>query len=197
MTVRVVPKDASSVLGNATVSTVSLYAKQTAMSSFIYNTISIYAQKALSQIKKISWLPYEYLFMDWSDKDVNNTKASYVINVNSATTAKYVYIADTDVENEESYKLSLLDHSVYYHETHISTWTKNGVAGSDNETKDYTIEGDYYDAPDGQAYQNFLKSYYEKLTAPRAKYYEENSQGEEVLKHTVSAKSGLYSPYSY
>lgn len=194
---RVVPKDATSVLGNAAVSTVSLYAKQNAMSSFIYNTISIYAQKALGQIKQISWLPYEYLFMDWSDKDVNNTKASYVINVNSATTAKYVYIANTDVENEESYKLSLLDHSVYYHETHLSTWTRNGVAGSDNETKDYTIEGDYYDAPDAQAYQNFLKSYYEKLTAPRAKYYEEDSQGKEVLKHTVSAKSGLYSPYNY
>lgn len=40
----------------------------------------------------------------------------------------------------------------------------------------------------------FLKH---KLKAPSAKYYEENSTGKEVLKHTVSAKSGLYSPYNY
>jgi len=197
VTVRVVPKDSISVLGDATTSTVSLYSNKNALSSFAYNTVSIYAQKALGQIKVVQWLPYEYLFMDWSDSDVNNTQATYVINVNSATTAKYVYIADTDVENEASYKLSLLDHSVYFHETHRSSWTKNGVAGSDNEDKDYTIEGDYYAAPDGQAYQNFLNNYYEKLTAPKAKYYEKNSQGKEVLKHTVSARSGLYSPYSY
>lgn len=140
---------------------------------------------------------YEYLFADWSDSDVNKTQATYVINVNSATTAKYIYIANTDVENEASYKLSLLDHSVSYHEVHNSSYTKNGVAGSKVAENDYVIEGDYYSSPDSQAYQNFLNGDYEKLKAPSAKYYEENSTGKEVLKHTVSAKSGLYSPYNY
>lgn len=125
------------------------------------------------------------------------TKGGYVINVNSATTAKYIYIANTDVENEASYKLSLLDHSVSYHEVHNSSYTKNGVAGSKVAENDYVIEGDYYSSPDSQAYQNFLNGDYEKLKAPSAKYYEENSTGKEVLKHTVSAKSGLYSPYNY
>lgn len=197
VTVRVVPKNANSVLGNAGTTTVAMYANKTPLSSFANNTVSIYAQKAIGLIPVVQWLPYEYLFMDWSDADVNNTQADYVINVNSATTAKYVYIADTDVEEEASYRLSLLDHSVYYHETHRTAWIKNGVAGSNSENKDYTIEGDYYAAPDGQAYQNFLISYYEKLNAPKAKYYEENEDGEEVLKHTVSARSGLYSPYYY
>lgn len=113
------------------------------------------------------------------------------------STAKYVYIADTDVENEASYSLSLLDHSVSYHEVHNSSYTKNGVAGSKVTEKDYVIEGEYYDAPDAQAYQNFLTRFYQKLTAPSAKYYEKNSQGKDVLKHTVSAKSGLDTPYRY
>lgn len=197
VTVRVVPKNSNSVLGNASISTVSLYSTKNALASFAYNTVSIYAQKTVGLIPVVQWLPYEYLFMDWSDADVNNTQANYVINVNSATTAKYVYIADTDVENEASYSLSLLDHSVSYHEVHNSSYTKNGVAGSKVTEKDYVIEGEYYDAPDAQAYQNFLTRFYQKLTAPSAKYYEKNSQGKDVLKHTVSAKSGLDTPYRY
>ncbi len=78
-----------------------------------------------------------------------------------------------------------------------SSYTKNGVAGSKVTEKDYVIEGEYYDAPDAQAYQNFLTRFYQKLTAPSAKYYEKNSQGKDVLKHTVSAKSGLDTPYRY
>ena len=197
VTVRVVPKNASSVLGNASITTVSLYSSKKPLVSFVKNACSIYAQKAIGQIPVVRWLPYEYLFADWSDSDVNKTQATYVINVNSATTAKYIYIANTDVENEASYKLSLLDHSVSYHEVHNSSYTKNGVAGSKVAENDYVIEGDYYSSPDSQAYQNFLNGDYEKLKAPSAKYYEENSTGKEVLKHTVSAKSGLYSPYNY
>ncbi|WP_289119959.1 hypothetical protein [uncultured Bacteroides sp.] len=197
VTVRVVPKGSGSILGDSTITNVSLYSSKKALTSFAYNTISIYTQKAIGLIPIVQWLPYEYLFSGWSDADVNNTQASYVINVNSATTAKYVYIADTDVENESSYSLSLLDHSVTYHEVHNSSYTKNGVPGSKVTIKDYTIEGDYYDAPDGQAYQNFLIRYYDKRTAPSAKYYEKNSQGKDVLKHTVPAKSGLTTPYKY
>ena len=199
VTVRVVPQNSSSVLGNASQSTVSFYSEKNALSTFATNTISIYAQKAISKIpsKIIQWSPYELLFLNWSDADVNKTQASYVINVNSATTAKYVYVANTDVENKDSYKLSLLDHSVSYHEVHNSSYTKNGVAGSKVVENDYIIEGDYYAAPDGQAYQNFLIGYYEKLTAPKAKYYEKNSKGEDVLKHTVPAKNGLDNPYRY
>ncbi len=197
VTVRVIPKDENSVLDKSDITVVSLYAKKTPLSSFVNNTFSIYAQKGVGQIPVVRWLPYEYLFMNWSDADVKNTKATYTINVNSATTAKYVYVADTDVDNKDSYSLSLLDHSVSYHEVHNSSYSENGVAKSKVTEKDYVIEGEYFASPDAQAYQNFLRSYYQKLTAPSAKYYEEDANGKEVLRHTVSAKSGLDNPYRY
>lgn len=185
------------MLDKSDITVVSLYAKKTPLSSFVNNTFSIYAQKGVGQIPVVRWLPYEYLFMNWSDADVKNTKATYTINVNSATTAKYVYVADTDVDNKDSYSLSLLDHSVSYHEVHNSSYSENGVAKSKVTEKDYVIEGEYFASPDAQAYQNFLRSYYQKLTAPSAKYYEEDANGKEVLRHTVSAKSGLDNPYRY
>ena len=47
VTVRVVPKNSNSVLGNASISTVSLYSTKNALASFAYNTVSIYAQKTV------------------------------------------------------------------------------------------------------------------------------------------------------
>lgn len=76
VTVRVVPKNASSVLGNASITTVSLYSSKKPLVSFVKNACSIYAQKAIGQIPVVRWLPYEYLFADWSDSDVNKTQAT-------------------------------------------------------------------------------------------------------------------------
>ena len=193
---RVVPRNDNSRLSDADIKTVAVQSSRSPLKNFVRDTISIYAQKTLGQVPVVSWLPYEYLFSDWSDSDIDNTNASYVINVNSATTAKYVYVTTENPNDEYSYTLALLDHSVSVAESHVSSWTKNGQAGqtlypSNGDYYKRTVNGNYYSSPANQAISNYQINWYEMCTPPVIKFYK--NDGQDILK-SITPSGGIYNP---
>lgn len=193
---RVVPRNDASRLSDADIKTIAVQSSRTPLKDFVMDTISIYAQKTLGQVPVVSWLPYEYLFSDWSDPDINSTNANYVINVNSATTAKYVYVTTEDPNDEYSYTLALLDHSVSVAESHVSSWTKNGQAGqtlypSNGNYYKRTVAGNYYASPESHAISNYRTNWYDMCTPPVIKFYK--NDGTYTLK-SITPSGGIYNP---
>ncbi|MEC0179002.1 hypothetical protein P4H83_29400 [Paenibacillus favisporus] len=107
---------------------------------FVNKVFNILLQRAIGEIKYVSWTPYDYFWPEGKDYTSFNT---YDLLVSYATKMKYVwvYTASTDL-----WQLKASANSVQTTENHVIRGYKNGSLSNVTRTKYNTAWSDDYDS---------------------------------------------------
>lgn len=103
------------------------------------NLLSIYAQKAIGQVKVLGWLPYELFFKSYDDVTTTGVSISY----NTIQTYCYSYVKPA-AKKDSAYMPCYTSNKLYIHANATLRAIKNGKSFLDNATTSTNVYSTAY-----------------------------------------------------
>lgn len=169
---------------------VPLITSSVLFSDFVYMLGEIYVQKAISLVPIVQWTPYELLFNKSLNSNIQ-TASSYQVTALMATTAKYVYLGPggATLDDEGTFNINYLTHSVSVAETHVHSYILDGKAKQATASREYTVACDNYATPLSVAKEYYFYNF--AAENPEPLKYCFNS----VFTNTVTPAAASQNPY--